>query len=250
VMLGQKAAAPTTPFSVTAAGRAVWQAKWELLLPVVALGSLFGGFATPVESAALTALYAFVIEVFVHRDLKPTRDVVRVLAESVLLVGSILLILGVALGLTNYLIDAQAPDSLAAWARENVRSRWLFLLGLNIVLLVAGGIIEIYAAIVVLVPLLLPVGAELGLDPIHLGIIFLANLELGFLLPPVGLNLLLASSRLNKPVAETARAVLPMLLVLFLGVLLITYVPELTLALPGWLQGDIAGPGPARRSRP
>jgi C4-dicarboxylate transporter DctM subunit len=232
---GRKAQVAPRKFDPVAARRAVWAAKWELLLPVVALGVLFSGWATPVEAAAVTATYAFLIEVVVHRDLSLRRDGARVMAETGLLVGGILLVLGVALGLTNYLIDAQAPDLLAAWAAAHVPSRGLFLLGLNAVLLVVGGIVEIYAAIVVVVPLLLPVGLKLGLDPVHLGVIFLANMELGFLAPPIGLNLLLASSRLRKPVAETARAVLPVLGILFLGVLLITYVPALTLTLPRWL---------------
>jgi tripartite ATP-independent transporter DctM subunit len=235
VRAGRKVAAPTTPFDLGAARRAIWAAKWELLLPVVALGSLFSGWATPVEAAAVTAAYAFLVEVVIHRDLHPWRDGPRVLAETGLLVGSILLILGVALGLTNYLIDVQAPETLAAWAHDHVHSRWLFLLGLNVVLLMIGAVVEIYAAIVVAVPLLLPVGLALGHDPIHLGIIFLANLELGFLAPPFGLNLLLASARLKRPVGEVARAALPLLLVMFLGVLLITYFPALTTALPRWL---------------
>lgn len=235
VGIGRRSAVPITPFDARAAARALWETKWELFLPVVALGALFSGWATPVEAAAVTAAYAFVMEVFIHRDIRLWRDGSRVLAETGLLVGSILLILGVALGLTNYLIDAQVPDTLAAWAHDHVHSRWLFLLGLNVVLIIVGGIVEIYAAIVVVVPLLVPVGVALGLDPIHLGVIFLANMELGFLAPPIGLNLLLAASRLKKPVAETARAVLPVLLVLFLGVMLITYVPALTLALPRWL---------------
>ena len=149
-----------------------------------------------------------------------------------MLVGGVLLILGVALGFTHYLVDAQIPDSLVAWATTAVTSKWLFLLGLNVVLLVVGGLIEIYAAIIVIVPLLVPLGAALGLDPIHLGIIFLANMELGFLAPPVGLNLLLSSYRFNKPMTEVTRATLPMLLVLLVGVLLITYFPPLTTLLP------------------
>ena len=228
IRVGRRSRAAVQPFNFKVALRAVKAAKWELLLPVVALGALFSGWATTLEAAAVTAAYAFVVEVIIHRDLHLWRDGPRVMAETGLLVGSILLILGVALGLTNYLIDAQVPDLLAAWAREHVHSRWLFLLGLNVVLLLIGGVVEIYAAIVVVVPLLLPVGIELGLNPVHLGVIFLANMELGFLAPPIGLNLLLASSRLKKPVAETTRAVLPMLFLLFFGVLLITYVPALT----------------------
>lgn len=217
--------------------RALWAAKWELFMPVVSLAALFSGWATPVEAAAVTAAYAFFVEVVIHRDLHLLRDCPRVMVEAGLLVGGILLILGVALGLTNYFIDAQIPDTLAAWSLEHVQSRWLFLLGLNVLLIVVGSIVEIYAAIVVVVPLLVPIGLQLGIDPVHLGIIFLANMELGFLAPPFGLNLLLASARLQRPVAEVARATLPLLGVMFLGVLLITYCPPLTTWLPRLLAG-------------
>jgi tripartite ATP-independent transporter DctM subunit len=215
-------------FNLREARQAVWAAKWELALPIISVGALFSGWATPVEAAAVTAAYAFVVEVIIHRDLHLTRDCPRVMAEAGLLIGGILLILGVALGLTNYLIEAQVPDQLAAWAFVHVQSRWVFLFGLNIVLLLVGSLIEIYAAIVVVAPLLVPIGVRLGLNPVHLGIIFLANMELGFLAPPVGLNLLLASSRLKKTMGETTRAVLPLLVVLLIGVLLITYFPILT----------------------
>lgn len=218
------------------AGRALWEAKWELLLPVVALAALFGGFATPVEAAALTALYAFVIETMVHRDLKLGRDVPRVMTECGLLVGGVLLILGVALGFANYLIDAQIPLRAVEWVTGAIRSKYLFLLALNLFLLVVGCLMDIYSAIVVIVPLLVPLGVAYGIDPIHLGIIFLANLQLGFLTPPVGMNLFLASYRFNKPLTEVARAVVPMLVVLLVGVLLITYVPPLTTVLPRWVK--------------
>lgn len=212
---------------------AIWAAKWELLVPVVALTALFAGFATPVEAAALTAFYTFVVAVVVHRDLGLVRDVPRVMTECGLLVGGVMLILGVALGFTHYMVDAQIPDQAVAWATGTIHSKWVFLLALNVVLLAIGGLVEIYAAIVVVVPLLVPLGLAFGIDPIHLGIIFLANMELGFLAPPVGLNLLLSSYRFNKPMTEVTRASLPMLGVMFLGVLLITYVPWLTTWLPG-----------------
>ena len=214
------------------AGAAIWAAKWELLVPVVALTALFGGFATPVEAAALTAMYTFLVAVTIHRDLHLFRDVPRVMTECGLLVGGVMLILGVALGFTHYLVDAQIPDAAVAWATGAIHSKWVFLLGLNVVLLIVGGLVEIYAAIIVVVPLLVPLGLAFGIDPIHLGIIFLANMELGFLAPPVGLNLLLASYRFNKPMTEVTRAALPMLGVMVLGVLLITYVPWLTTWLP------------------
>jgi len=229
---GRRGIARRQAFNAGEARRALWAAKWELALPVISLAALFGGWATPVEAAAITAAYAFLIEVVVHRDLRLGRDCPRVATEAGLLVGGILLILGVALGLTNYLIDAQVPDRLAGWAGEHVHSRWLFLLGLNLVLIGIGSIVEIYAAIVVVAPLLVPIGLQLGISPVHLGIIFLANMELGFLAPPFGLNLLLASYRLRQSVAEVTRAVLPLLVVMFLGVLLITYCAPLTTALP------------------
>jgi len=227
-----KGVAATQKFDAAEARRALWDAKWELLLPVVALVALFAGFATPVEAAAVTALYALFITTVIHRDLHPFKDLPRVMTECGLLVGGVLLILGVALGFTHYLVMAQIPDQLVEWSTQAIKSKWLFLLGLNLVLILVGGLIEIYAAIVVVVPLLVPVGIALGIDPVHLGIIFLANMELGFLAPPVGLNLLLASYRFNKPLTEVMRASIPMLLVLLVGVLLITYVPPLTTWLP------------------
>lgn len=224
------------PFRWSEAWSATWEAKWELGVPVVALTALFSGFATPVEAAALTAFYTFIVDVVIQRELRLFRDVPRVMTECGLLVGGVMLILGVALGFTHYLVDAQIPDQAVAWATSPIKSKWVFLLLLNVVLLVVGGLVEIYAAIVVVVPLLVPIGNAFGIDPIHLGIIFLANMELGFLAPPVGLNLLLASYRFQKPIGEVMRASLPMLAVMVVGVLLITYVPALTTWLPHLLR--------------
>lgn len=218
-------------FSWREARAALWDAKWELLIPVVAIVSLFS-VPTTVEAAAVTATYALLVATMIHRDLRPFKDLPRVITECGLLVGGVLLILGVALGFTHYMVDAQLPDKLVEWSTTVVKSKWIFLLGLNVVLLFVGGLIEIYAAIVVVVPLLVPIGVAFGIDPVHLGIIFLANMELGFLAPPVGLNLLLSSYRFNKPMVEVTRSVIPMLLVLMLGVLFITYVPLLTTFLP------------------
>jgi len=211
---------------------AMWEAKWELLLPIVAVGSLFSGLATPVEAAALTALYAFVCETFVYRDLHIIRDAPRVMAEAGVLVGGVLLILGVALGLTNYLAFAEVPARAVDWVTAHVHSKILFLLLVNVFLLIVGMLMDVYSAIVIVVPLLIPLGKAFGIDPIHLGIIFLANLELGYLHPPVGQNLFLSSLRFNKPVMQVFWATLPMLLVFLVGVLFITYVPVLTTALP------------------
>ena len=233
VWIGRHDATERQKFNFREARAAVWDAKWELLLPVVAFVTFFSRFALPAEAAAVTALYALFIQTVVHRDLKLFRDVPRVMIECGLLVGGILLILGTAMGFTNFLITEHAPEKLVDWATTTIHSRWLFLLALNVVLILVGGLIEIYAAIVVVVPLLVPVGLAFGIDPVHLGIIFLVNMELGYLAPPVGLNLLLASYRFNKPILEVMRAVIPMLLVQFIGVLLITYIPWLTTWLPG-----------------
>ncbi|MBL9126714.1 MAG: TRAP transporter large permease subunit [Verrucomicrobiales bacterium] len=209
---------------------AVWEAKWELLLPVVAFAGLF--FCLPAEAAALTALYALVVETVVHRDLRPTRDVPRVMTECGLLVGGVLLILGVAMGFTNFLITAQVPDKGVEWVRGTIQSPWVFLIALNVFLLIVGCLMDIFSAIIVVVPLIVPIGLAFGIDPVHLGIIFLANLELGYLTPPVGMNLFLSSYRFGKPMPEVTRAAFPMLGVLFVGVLLITYIPALTTWLP------------------
>ncbi len=224
----------TVGFAWADARHALWTAKWELLIPVVALGALFGGFATPVEASGLTAFYAFCIETFAYRDLKLTTDVPRVMVECGLLVGGILLIQGVALGFTNYLVDSEITMHAAEWATRTIHSKWLFLLAVNLFLLLVGCLMEIYAAIVIQAPLLVSMGLAFHIDPVTLGIVFLANLELGYLTPPIGLNLLMSSYRFRKSVPEVLRATLPLALVMTAGVLLITYVPALTTALPDW----------------
>jgi tripartite ATP-independent transporter DctM subunit len=224
------------PFDPREAGRAAWEAKWELLLPVVALVALFGGFVTPVGAAAVTALYAFIIETLIYRDLGLRKKVPQVMAECGLLVGGVLLILGVAMGFTNYLVDAQVPDRAVEWVQGSIESRLVFLLALNAFLLIVGCLMDIFSAIVVVVPLIVPVALAFGIDPVHLGIIFLANMELGYLTPPVGMNLFLSAYRFDKPVLEVMRSAIPMFLVLLLGVLLITYIPALTTTLPHWFE--------------
>lgn len=215
--------------------QALWEAKWELLMPVVASVALFSGLATPVEAAAVTALYAFLVVTVFHREMRFFRDIPRVMSECGLLIGGVLLILGVSLGFTNYLVDVEIPARAVEWTTRTIHSPFLFLLLLNLFLLVVGCLMEIYPAIVVEVPLLVPLGAAYGIDPVRLGIIFLANMELGYLTPPVGLNLLMSSYRFRKPVPEVLRAVLPVIVVLSIGVLLITYIPAITTALPRWL---------------
>lgn len=223
---------PRDKFDARRARAALAAAKWELSVPLVPIIALSTGIATPVESAALTALYVLFVTAVVHRDLHITRDVPKVMAECGLIIGGILLIMGLALGLTDYLVDAEVPSRLVAWAKEAIGSRLVFLLALNAVLLVAGCLIEIYPAIMVLVPIVTHVGSAFGVDPIHLGIIFLANMELGYLTPLVGLNLFFASYRFGKPVGEVFRAVLPLFCALALGVVVITYIPWLSTFLP------------------
>jgi len=208
-----------------------WEAKWELSLPLVVFFFLFVIKVTLVESAALTALYAFVVEIFFYRQLKLV-DVPKVITECGILVGGVLLILGVSLGFTNDMVDAQIPAQLAHWVHDTVHSQWVFLLMVNLMLIIVGSLLEIFAAIVVVVPLLMPMSDAFGVDRVHMGIIFLANMELGFIAPPLGLNLFLSSYRFKKSMTEVYLAVLPMYLILHGMVLLITYWPFLTTWLP------------------
>jgi tripartite ATP-independent transporter DctM subunit len=190
------------PFGAREALSATWEAKWELAMPALVLASMFSGLATAVEASAITALYALVVQAFIHRDLSIRRDLLRAFTECVTVIGGVLIILGVAVGLTNYLVGAQVPAKLLEWARGHITSRLMFLLVLNLFLLAVGWLMEIFAAIVVVVPLIVPLGAAFGIHPVHLGIIFIANLELGFLTPLVGLNIFLASYRFKRPVLE------------------------------------------------
>ncbi len=232
---GVKTGVARTAFQWSAARSSLWEAKWELLLPVFLLVAIFSGLTTVVEASALGALYALVIQCFVHRDLSLFRDVPRVLRQCVVLIGGVLIILSVAMGLTSYLVDAQIPSQLLEWVQSQVSSKLVFLLMLNVFLLLVGCLMDIFSATVVVVPLIVPLGAAFGIDPIHLGIIFIANLELGYLTPPVGLNLFLASYRFERPLLAIYRSAVPMLLILGLGVLLITYVPFLTTGIFGLL---------------
>ena len=213
------------PFEWGKVRDALVAAKWELSVPIVPIISLSTGFATPVEAAALTALYVFFLTVFVHHDLRLANDVPRVITECGLIIGGIMLIMGVALGLTDFLVDAQIPDHMVTWVTHTIRSQFIFLLVLNASLLIAGCVIEIYPAIMILAPIVTRIGQAYGLDPVHLGIIFLANMELGYLTPLVGLNLFYASYRFGKPIIQIFRAVAPLFLWLGVGVLVITYIP-------------------------
>ncbi len=221
---------PRTRFVVKEALLALRDSIWEIVLPFLVLVLFLRGVMTLVETAAFSALYAFVVEVFVHRDIK-LRDVPAVFLKSALIMGGVLVILSVAKGLSYYIVDAEFPSRLVAWLHATVSSKFVFLILLNLALLVVGCFMDIFSAITVVVPLIIPLGAAYGVHPVHLGIIFLANLELGYLTPPVGINLFLASYRFNEPLAKIYRAVVPFLLVLLAAVLVITYVPWITTSL-------------------
>ena len=224
------AGGPGAPVPLRDVGRALRHAGWEVALPVIILGLLFGGVTNLVETAAIAVVYLLVVQMLIHRDLS-VRDLPRLFARAAPIIGGILVILGVAKALSFAIVDAQVPQALVQWFSDHVRSPYVFLILLNLALLVAGCLMDIFSAIVVLVPLLTPIAESYGIDPVHLGIIFLANLELGYLTPPVGLNLFLASYRFEIPLAKLYRTTLPFLAILLVSVLVITYVPPLTTTL-------------------
>ncbi|MEE9163083.1 MAG: TRAP transporter large permease subunit [Candidatus Neomarinimicrobiota bacterium] len=224
-----------TPFRWEEAWRSFWLAKWDVVTPLIVLVGIFGGFATLVETAAITALYAFIVQVFVYRDLKLTTQVIPTIVSCATLVGGVLIIVGVAMGLTSYLVDAQVPARALDWVQAHIHSRIVFLLALNGALLLVGALMDLFSAIIVVVPLIAPMGLAFGIDPVHLGIIFLVNLELGYLTPPVGMNLFLGSYRFETPLPAIYRSVVPYLIILAVGVLAVSYIPAITLTLPALL---------------
>jgi tripartite ATP-independent transporter DctM subunit len=211
---------------------AIKESIWEVLLPIVILVSYFSGFTTLVETAALAVVYVLVVELVIHRDIK-LKDMPKVLSTCLPIIGGVLIILAVAKGLSYYLVDAQIPTRLTEWSQTYINSKIVFLILLNLALLVTGCLMDIFSAITVVAPLIIPLGIAYGVHPVHLGIIFLANLELGYLTPPVGINLFLASYRFDKPLVEIYRTIIPFLIPRFVAVLLITYIPWLTTALLG-----------------
>ncbi len=201
----------------------------EAILPVAVLIGIYGGFVTVTEAAAFTALYIFVIEVFIYKDLSLTKDIPNIILESMSLVGGILLILCCALGFTNFLVDEEVPMKIFALMKIYLKDKYSFLLFLNVFLLIVGCLMDIFSAIVVVVPLIIPIANDFGVDPVHLAIIFLANLEIGYLTPPVGINLFIGSFRFGKPITELYKAAIPFLILLIVALVIITYVPSLSL---------------------
>jgi C4-dicarboxylate transporter DctM subunit len=221
------------PFQIKEAVASIKDSFWEILLPVIILLGYFGGLFTLVETGAVAVIYALIIELVVHRDLS-IRELPRVMLKCIPIVGGVLIILAAAKGLSYYLVDAEVPMRLSAWVQANISSKYVFLILLNLALLITGCLMDIFSAILVVVPLIIPMGAAFGIHPVHLGVIFLANLGVGYLTPPVGLNLFLAAYRFNQPLVRIYRNVIPFFLALLAVVLLITYVPWFSVGLLKW----------------
>ncbi len=219
---------PYKPFSAREAIAALRDIIWEIPLPFFVLGGIYGGFFAISEAAAATAMYVLVVEVFIYKEIKLVQ-LPAIMRESMVMVGGILLILGVALASTNFLIDAEVPMHLFNLIQVHVTSKLVFLILLNILLLILGAILDIFSALVIMIPIILPVAVNYGVDPVHLGIIFLANMQIGYFTPPVGMNLFIASYRFNKPITELYQAAIPFMIILFAVVLVITYWPALSL---------------------
>jgi len=219
---------PISDFSFREVGAAMREAVWELPLPVVVLGGIYSGFFAVSEAAAITALYVFVAEVLINREI-PFRELPRIIRESMVLVGGILMILGMSLASTYYMIDMEGPQRLLGMVSELVNSQVTFLIQLLLFLLVLGAILDIFSAIALVVPLILPIADSFGVNQVHLGIVFLAAMELGYLTPPVGLNLFISSYRFERTILQVYSATFPFLVILMLSVILITFWPDLSL---------------------
>jgi len=231
MFIGTKAGVSQTKFSIKEAISATKGVAWELPIPFIILIGIYGGIFTAGEAAVVVSLYVFIVEVFIYKDLKLFKDVPRIIKESMLLVGGIFIIIGVALGLTNFLVDQQVPTTLLTWTKTYINSQITFLILMNLFLLVVGCLLDVFSAILVVVPLLIPIALEYGVNPVHLGIIFLLNLEIGYSTPPVGLNLFISSFRFKKPVLTLYAATLPFLGLMLFALILVTYVPAITLSI-------------------
>ena len=213
-------------------GIATKRIAWELPLPFVVLGGIYSGWLLVAEAAVVTAVWVLVTLVFIRREIS-FQHLPKVIGEAMMLVGAILIILGMSLASTNAMIDAQIPQKLLAWVTPLIDSKIVFLLLINLILLIAGMVLDIFAALFILAPLIIPIALAFGVDPVHLGIIFLANLQIGYCTPPVGINLFLASHRFGDDILKVYRATLPFLFLLLIALLIITWFPALSLWLPG-----------------
>ena len=230
VWAGLHAKIPRRPLELRELGAALWEAKWEIPLPFVVLGSIYSGWLVASEAAVLTAAYVLIVEVIIHREI-PVQQLTTIIRDAVLLVGGVLLILGMGMAITNYLIDQEVPQIILNWVGERIQNPLIFLVLLNVFLLLVGCIMDIYTATVVIVPLLAPLATRYGIHPVHLAIIFLANLAIGYSTPPVGMNLFVAAMRLNRPLIKLAAASLALMGLMLAVLVLITYWPTLSLVL-------------------
>ena len=236
VFMGRRWRLERPPFSGHEFLSALKSAAWELLIPLLIIVGIYSGLSTATEAAALTVAYVFFLKTAIFRELSFRRDIPRIMLESTKMVGGIMIILGAALGFTNYLVDAFIPMKILGAMEGMVQSRIGFLLILNVFLLLVGCMMDIFSAILIVVPLIMPLAEKFGIDPIHLGILFLANLAIGYNTPPVGLNLFIASSRFDRPIMQLYKATLPFLLLLLFTLMLITYWPALSLFFPRFLK--------------
>ncbi len=235
-IIGIKQKMPRTSFVRAEAFQAFWEAKWEALLPVALLGGMYSGLLRIHEAAAFTAIYTLVIEVWIYRDVRFRTDLPRIIRESMTLVGAILVILSTAIGFTAFLIQARVPMMILESMEGLINSQVMFLVALNFFLIGVGMLMDIFSAIVVVVPLIVPIALGFGVDPYPLGVVFLLNLEIGYLTPPVGLNLFIASFRFNKPITQLYRSVVPFIGLLGLALIIVTYIPALSTWLPNMLE--------------
>ncbi|RCK76529.1 MAG: TRAP-type C4-dicarboxylate transport system, large permease component [Ignavibacteriae bacterium] len=233
---GQKIQIEKTKFTYENIKSSISQAIWEIPLPFIIIFGIYSGLFTVTEAAAITAFYVLLVEVFIYKDLHLTKDIPKIMLDSMTLVGAILIILGTALGLTNYLIDAEIPMKLFEFIQKFITSKTLFLILLNIFLLIVGMLMDIFSATIVVVPLIIPIATAFGVDPIHLGIIFLVNLEIGYVTPPVGLNLFISSYRFEKPISQVYRSTIPFILIRLIILIFVTYIPQLSLFLVNLLK--------------
>ena len=210
-------------------------AGWELPLPFIILVGIYGGLFTVTEAASVTVVYVIIVESLVYKDLNILKDLPVLMKDSMVLVGSILIILGTAMGFTNYLVDEQVPITILETMQQYINDPFTFLMVLNIFRLIIGCMMDIFSAIIVVVPLIIPIAQSFDINMIHLGIIFLTNLEIGYSTPPVGINLFIAATRFNKPILKLYQSVLPFLGLRLIGLILITYVPSISLFLVDWL---------------
>ena len=234
VFVAKREGVAPVPFSWKAVKLAARAAAWEIPLPLVVVGGIYGGLFTASEAAAVMCFYVLVVEVFVYRDVAPSK-LPEIARQSMILVGAILIVLGCALGLTSYMIDQDIPGRIFAFLHERVQSPWGFLAILNCFLLVVN-MVEIFSAIVIVVPIIAPVAAQYGIDPVHLGALFLLNLEIGYMTPPLGLNLFMSARRFDKPLPQLYRAVAPFWILLVGALMVVTYCPSLSLWLPRLLK--------------